>query len=582
MKNSLYQKRTSITVKRFLAVFLAGTMLFSLCACAGQETAPTDSTTDEAEEIQPIVVEREAGPEVLQTANEATALALRYYIYARLKTEELIEADFESMPDGAFESMMDELVSIWGTADALTSGAESITDQAVLLLESEYADQTTYVQPQAQLTMLTVRGQDYSVTPLADDDEEVIDRQTWAENLTKQYDALQGAQRYKQLAEQLGTDTKTAVEQMALAQKIIRNAADLEEAQAEVGAYTRSINIVEGYKTGSKVGLFIGATIATGGGTLTALAGSSMSVPVAGAIIVGGVDCVVDVGKTTSSIILGEDHQVTVDFEKAGDVIQPVSMVIGLATMDPSSAVEQVAFLGEAMMEWSYPGKVTGIAVETTKKGNSLVLARLIELMGENIPDVEKTLEGMKLHFPKEEEVASLSELIMANTVDSEAALVKIQELNAQISAVAQEEGQQSSAPQETNPSDQEDGSLTGEQQDLATGPITTQEMAGTYSGSATLQYLAEDIEADDSIDVTLELDESCTGTAKVFGSGGEAQCAGSNVSFSVTLEEGGTTVLCEFEGTASRKGGQITISGVINCSMMGVTFASYAWTAHK
>jgi len=104
--------------------------------------------------------------------------------------------------------------------------------------------------------------------------------------------------------------------------------------------------------------------------------------------------------------------------------------------------------------------------------------------------------------------------------------------------------------------------------------------MAGTYSGSATLQYVAEDMEADDSIDVTLQLDEFGTGTAKVFGSGGEAQCAGTNVSFSVTLEEGGTTVLCEFEGKASRSGGQIAISGVINCSMMGVTFASYAWTA--
>jgi hypothetical protein len=269
-----------------------------------------------------------------------------------------------------------------------------------------------------------------------------------------------------------------------------------------------------------------------------------------------------------------------VDFEKAGDVIQPVSMVMGLATMDPSSAVEQVAFLGEAMMEWCYPGKVTGIAVETTKKGNSLVLARLIELMGENIPDVEKTLEGMKLHFPKEEEGASLSELIMANAIDSEAAIAKMQELEARIAEMTEESELQSQQPQDTNPSDQEDGSLTGEQQDPATGSITTQEMAGTYSGSATLQYVAEGMEADDSIDVTLELDESGTGTAKVFGSGGEAQCAGTNVSFSVTLEEGGTTVVCEFEGTASRKGGQITISGVINCSMMGVTFATYAWTA--
>ncbi len=578
MKNCFYQKPYAVKIaRRFLAILLAGTMLFGLCACA-------ESKPKEAEEIEPITVEveREPGPQALQTANEATALALRYYIYARLKTEELIAADFDSMPDGVFESLMDELVAVWETADALATGAEKITDQAVLLLEAASIDQTAaYVQPQAQFTTLAAKGSDFSMIPLADNGGEVIDRQTWAENLSKQYDALRGAQRYKQLAEQLGTDTKTAVEQMALAQKIIRNAADLEEAQAEVGAYTRSINIVEGYKTGSKVGLFIGATIATGGGSLTALAGSSMSVPVAGAVIVGGVDCIVDVGKTTSSIILGEDHQVTVDFEKAGDVIQPVSMVMGLVTMDPTSAVEQVAFLGEAMMEWCYPGKVTGIAVETTKKGNSLVLARLIELMGENIPDVEKTLEGLKLHFPKEEGV-SLSQLILANTVDSEAALEKMRELNAQISAADQEDENQSPPPQETEPSDEDGGSLTGEQQEAGTGSITGQEMAGTYSGSATLQHVEEDVEADDSLAVTLQLGENGTGTVDVYGFSGEAEYTGSAVAFSVKMKQDGAAVYCSFKGKASRSGSGITISGIMSCSMMGITFASYSWSAQK
>ena len=578
MKNCFYQKPYAVKIiRRFLAVLLAGTMLFGLCACA-------ESKPKEAEEVEPITVEveREPGSQALQTANEATALALRYYIYARLKTEELIAADFDSMPDGVFESLMDELVVVWETADALATGAEKITDQAVLLLEAASIDQTAaYVQPQARFTTLAAKGSDFSMIPLADNGGEVIDRQTWAENLSKQYDALRGAQRYKQLAEQLGTDTKTAVEQMALAQRIIRNAADLEEAQAEVGAYTRSINIVEGYKTGSKVGLFIGATIATGGGSLTALAGSSMSVPVAGAVIVGGVDCIVDVGKTTSSIILGEDHQVTVDFEKAGDVIQPVSMVMGLVTMDPTSAVEQVAFLGEAMMEWCYPGKVTGIAVETTKKGNSLVLARLIELMGENIPDVEKTLEGLKLHFPKEEGV-SLSQLILANTVDSEAALEKMRELNAQISATSQEDENQSPPPQDTEPSDEDGGSLTGEQPKAGTGSITGQEMAGTYSGSATLQHVEEDVEADDSLPVTLQLGESGTGTVDVYGFSGEAEYTGSTVTFSVIMKADGAAVYCSFKGKASRSGSGITISGIMSCSMMGITFASYSWSAQK
>ena len=127
MKNNRYQKRISETIWRFLSILLTGTMFLSLYGCSGQEAATMDTAAagetealqpvvveqeEETEAKQPIVVERAAGPEVLQTANKATALALRYYVYARLKTEEMIEMDFESMPDGVFESQMDELASI--------------------------------------------------------------------------------------------------------------------------------------------------------------------------------------------------------------------------------------------------------------------------------------------------------------------------------------------------------------------------------------------------------------------------------------------------------------------------------------
>ncbi len=579
MKNYLKQKPYVMkTIRHSLAILLVFVILFGLVACGKQEPAETEPTSVEQEpdlqalqtatevvETEPIVVERELGPQPLLTANEATALTLRYYVYARLKTEELLLADFTSMPEGAFEAQMDELVAIWQTAEALASEAEQITDQAILLLET-----ATGYQLQNQFGSLDSRRSDVPSIALASYTGQGIDRQTWAENLTKQYDALRGAQRYKQLAEQLGTDTKTAVEQMELAQKIIRDAAYLEEAQAEVAEYTRSINVVEGYKTVSKVGLFVGATIATGGGALTALAGSSMSVPVAGAVIVGGVDCIVDVGKTTSSIILGEDHQVTVDFEKAGDVIQPVSMVMGLATLDPSSAIERVAFIGEAMMEWSNPGKITGIAVEMTKNATSRVLAKLISAMEGNLPDVERTLEDLKLSLPKEEGT-SLAKLILANTVGSEEAQAKMQELKAQMAQLAGEDVDQS----------QEEGTLTGEQQEPTTGPITTNSIAGTYSATAGVLYTAEDVEAEDMY-VTLQLNEGGTGTANVNGFSGDAVYAGNSVKFSVTMTEDGLTASCVFDGTASQSGSHTSISGTMQCSIMGVTLATYSWTAQK
>lgn len=575
MKTGLFHK--SEVIRRFLAVLLTGAMLLGLCACTSKESAV----------IEPIIVEREPGPQALQTANEAAALALRYYIFARLKTEELIATDFESMPDGALESQMDALVSIWETADALVTGSEKITDQAVLLLEAAPAGQTAAtVQPRAQFATLAVKVSDFSMIPLADDSGEVIDRQTWAENLSKQYDALRGAQRYKQLAQQLGTDTKTAVEQMALAQKIIRNAADLEEAQAEVGAYTRSINIVEGYKTGSKVGLFIGATIATGGGSLASLAGSSMTVAQAGVVIVGGVDCIVDVGKTSSAIVLGENHQVTMAFEKVGDVLTPVSMVMSLATLKPGETVEQIALVGESVMEWFCPGKITGIAINQMKEGGTRVIAKLIDAAENNTPGareaLEKALEAIGLSLPSDKNV-TLENLMKAYTANATTSLATMEALAAQIGVQDWEAPTPDLEPQEIEPQATEETSPSdAPSHGNTTGAITPQEMAGTYSGSAALQHVEEDVEADDSLPVTLQLGENGTGTVDVYGFSGEAEYTGSAVTFSVKMKADGAAVYCSFKGKASRSGSGITISGIMSCYMMGITFASYSWSAQK
>ena len=136
----------------------------------------------------------------------------------------------------------------------------------------------------------------------------------------------------------------------------------------------------------------------------------------------------------------------------------------------------------------------------------------------------------------------------------------------------------------DTAPSDQEEGALTGAQDTPATGPITAQEIAGTYSASAVLSSVEADVEADESIPVTVQLNENGTGTATVNGYSGAAQFSGTSVSFSVTMEEGGQSVVCNYKGVAARSedGTQIAITGTMNCSMMGVTFAYYDWTAYK
>ena len=131
---------------------------------------------------------------------------------------------------------------------------------------------------------------------------------------------------------------------------------------------------------------------------------------------------------------------------------------------------------------------------------------------------------------------------------------------------------------------DREEGTLTGDSDSPATGPITAQEIAGTYSASAALSSTVADVEAEKSLPVTVQLNENGTGTATVNGFSGAAQFSGTSVSFSVTMKEGGQSVVCSYKGVAARSedDSQMAITGTMNCSMMGVTFASYDWAAYK
>ena len=83
-----------------------------------------------------------------------------------------------------------------------------------------------------------------------------------------------------------------------------------------------------------------------------------------------------------------------------------------------------------------------------------------------------------------------------------------------------------------TNPLDQEDGSLSGDQQEPSSDPNTGDSLAGTYDASAGLQSTAGGVEAQGGLPVTLQLNENGTGTANLNGFSGDAQYAGDSVNF--------------------------------------------------
>lgn len=429
MEKRFMQK--SKTVRRFFAMILISALLFSICACSGQKFVNVDK-------IEPAIVERDPLPQAIQTANKAVTLALRQYIFARLKTEDFVTADIKAMPMEELTIMVDELAEAWKTAAGLSSDAEEISNQALWVLDTPKMKQSSiYDQLIVRLRMLTSKFSIYPVVAFAADDSKEFDPKTWAESLTKRYDAIKGGQTIKQLAKQLGTDAKEAYAKLTLAQEIIHSGA-----MADAEYYDKLTKIAQGTKTACKVGLFVTATIASGGGTLSTLAGSSMTLGQAGAAIVGGADCIVDVYSTGSTIILGENHQVTVGFDDIKNKLAPVSAVIGLATFNPAETGEQLSYIGDTLADWFYEGKILGVKLTGNKSGGTTVKSQPMDVSSKNeegindvikqadfIPPAKQTAadalapreaEAEKLEISRQEAIA-----IMDSLASQMAAIVK-------------------------------------------------------------------------------------------------------------------------------------------------------------
>ena len=401
-------------IKRFTALTLAATMILSLSACGSQDT------TNEAEELEPITVEREPEPESLKVANEATTVALRQYIYARLATEKFLTLDSSSTTMEEVSDIVDELLVIWENAEQYSLAAEEISSKAEKILEISVSKQESLIgRHKLQLMSLASVPSGLQFYGLAADPKK-LGSQIWAENLTKQFDALKGAKLYKQLAQQLGTDAKSAFEQMQLAQSIIHG-----QATEDAAFWDKMTKAAQATKTASKVGVFVVGTIVTGGGSIAALGTSSMTLGTTAGVIVGGTDCIVDIAATGSNIILGENHQVTVGFDDVKEKLAPVSAVVGLASLNAAETGEQLSYIGDTLTDWFFEGKVMGVKVD-----GGTVTARIFDSVG--FEALKSALETAGYVFPETSE--KLEDIMQELGIDPQTIEERLKALDSKMS----------------------------------------------------------------------------------------------------------------------------------------------------
>lgn len=253
---------------------------------------------------------------------EATTAAIREYTEAKLKVDELLALDLDAV-EGNAEKLAEY--------EALVEDAQAAYDDAMKAAAVLYSVSDEYVtENSAKLTSME------EAKLMATDAEQ----QHWAEQITKLYDSIKGTWKLKQFAAMLGCDVKEAKALLDASQDILRGKY-LKDAKA-ADNWVKGLTVI---KTGCKVGLVVGATIATygaGGATLTGATG----------LWLGTADAVVDVGRTTAVIAYGDDSKEVAHYEKVFAPVTTTATIFSILTFSGASAGEKIACLGD-INEWA-------------------------------------------------------------------------------------------------------------------------------------------------------------------------------------------------------------------------------------
>lgn len=365
-------------MKRVLSILLIILLLVS--GCGSGEPAKIQGESNELQELSEL--------------NDITIKAVHAYTYARLLTDKLVTVDINTIPKDELDQLIAETTKAWDVTAKYTDVIPVVADTTILKISK------------ASGGAAARNGLAFSFIQNVYAENSASE---WAKKITGQYDATKGANKLKQLGAQLGVDAKAAFKQLVMAQDILQGDAANEEGDF----YQKWQNYAQTTKTVCKVGIFVGATIVTAG-TSVAAAGH-LTLAEATVVVVNGADTIVDVGNTTSNIILGSDHKVSMGMDALKTKLAPVSFVFGIGTFGSSTLGEKMAFIGDNLTDWFYEKKIAGIKMVDGKKDISS--AWQVDTKGKTNEEIKAEIEkiGQESVVMKE---ATLDDLINENQVD--------------------------------------------------------------------------------------------------------------------------------------------------------------------
>ena len=328
-----------------------------------------------------------------EALEQAGAMATRLYIIARLKTDALTEYDHERGSIDELKAMTAEALEAWRLCDLANTKAAELTDYAKDFHCTEQTPKATMSYTAAR----SVSGGLLITTAYAAEESAAV---KWAKELTKKYDSYPAGQKVRQLAENLGTDAKKAYAQLQMAQNILEGAAY----SSEGDTMQRFENAAMATKTVCKTGLYIGGVVAGGG--------VANGILEAGGMIIGGVDTIVDIASTGSTIICGENSRVTMAANDFKDLMGPISAVSGGVNIltggikftgdvaDKVGSIDKLSYIGESLHDLVRDGKIMGGLITVGENGETKASMTEISTEGKTPAEIEKELEQTGLSLP--------------------------------------------------------------------------------------------------------------------------------------------------------------------------------------
>jgi hypothetical protein len=219
---------------------------------------------------------------------------------------------------------------------------------------------------------------------------------------------------------------------------------------------------------------------------LSALSTSVSTLGEAGVVVVGGADCIVDVATTGSTIILGENHQVTVGLNDVKDKLAPVTAVTGLLTFEPAKlgsvtekTGEQLSYIGDSLADLFYKGKILGIKVVHEKNGKT-ISAQVMETAGQVVASLEAVLKAAVFSAPGNNK--SIAKLLSGYEIDPVDSMAILDALVSQMAVTI-------SGVTDTSQGQNADDAQTTEENDSDAAV----DVSGTYEGTSQVSSLDAD-----------------------------------------------------------------------------------------